>query len=72
MSTQTKCGGARPGAGRKPSGRRQFCIWLDPGAHAWMLSQAASKKMTLGEYLYILALASQRRRKPTTPNPRPK
>jgi predicted HicB family RNase H-like nuclease len=48
-------GGARPGAGRKPSGRRQYTIRLKPEVHACLKKQARAAHQTLAEYIENLA-----------------
>ncbi|MEX0331105.1 MAG: hypothetical protein AB3N64_06735 [Puniceicoccaceae bacterium] len=48
-------GGARPGAGRKPSGRRQFTIRLKPEIHAKLKQRARARQQTLAEYIESFA-----------------
>jgi hypothetical protein len=45
MSTR---GGARPGAGRKPLGRKALMLTLDPKTEAKIRAEAEAKKLTLG------------------------
>lgn len=50
-----KKGGSRSGAGRKPSGRKTFCLRYLPSTHAKMKDAAVLlQKKTVGQYLDAL------------------
>lgn len=49
--TPKQRGGARPGAGRKPSGRRAYLVRMTPGARRELTHQAARAGRTVPEHL---------------------
>ena len=53
MSTEsvTGPGGPRPGAGRKPSGRKQYTVRMRPPNWAKLEAKAKAKALSVGEYL---------------------
>ncbi|NDV61456.1 hypothetical protein G0Q06_03230 [Puniceicoccales bacterium CK1056] len=54
-NTKVGHGGRRPGAGRKPTGRRQYTIRLKPEAHARLKSKAKARHQTLAELIESMA-----------------
>lgn len=44
-------GGPRPGAGRKPSGRKQYTVRMRPPNWEKLEAKAKAKDLTVGEYL---------------------